>query len=57
MLHVSDKQVPEDSCLIQVAQANHVLQAVHGGGVHVRQLPRPVHPMLLPVIILIFMRK
>lgn len=34
MLPVADQQVPKDSCLIQVAQPDHVLHSMDGGGVH-----------------------
>ena len=35
---VSDEEVPEDACLVEVAEADHVLDALHGGGVVVRDL-------------------
>ncbi len=34
MFSVADEKVPEDPRLVQVAQANHVLHPVDGGGVH-----------------------
>lgn len=34
VLSIADQQIPEDSCLVQVPQADHVLHSMDGGGVH-----------------------
>lgn len=34
VLPIANQQVPENSCLIQVPQADHVLHSMDGGGVH-----------------------
>ena len=34
VLPIADQQVPEDSRLVQVSQADHVLHSMDGGGVH-----------------------
>lgn len=34
VLSIADQQVPEDSRLVQVPQADHVLHSMDGGGVH-----------------------
>lgn len=34
VLPIADQQVPEDSRLVQVPQADHVLHSMDGGGVH-----------------------
>lgn len=34
VLPIANQQVPENSCLVQVPQADHVLHSMDGGGVH-----------------------
>lgn len=34
MFSVADEKIPEDSCLIQIPQSDHVLHPVDGSGVH-----------------------
>lgn len=51
VLVVSDEQVPEDACLVEVAQADHVLHALHRCGVHGLDAPLWGQPYLVAVVV------
>lgn len=48
---VSDEQVPEDSGLVEVAEADHVLDPLHRGRVHGLDATLRGQPLLLAVVV------
>ena len=48
---VSDEQVPQDAGLVEVAEADHVLDALHGGRVHRLDAPLRGQPYLVAVVV------
>ena len=48
---VSDEEIPEDSCLVKISEADHVLDTLDGGRVHGLDPPLRSEPQLIPVIV------
>ena len=48
---VSDEEVSQDAGLVEVAEADHVLDPLDGGGVHGLDPALGGEPLLLPVIV------